>query len=66
MRELSRQSVAIVMYSTDILEIIGMSDRVIVMYEGKISGELIGEMINEENIMRLAMGIGNESVNSGA
>lgn len=58
MRELASQGVAVIMYSTDLLEVIGMSDRVLVMYEGQISGELTGSGINEEDIMRLAVGLG--------
>ncbi len=57
MRQLSDRGVVVLMYSTDLLEVVGMSDRVIVMYEGEISGELSGDDINEENIMRLAVGM---------
>jgi ABC-type sugar transport system ATPase subunit len=35
-----------------------MSDKVIVLYEGRITGVLEGESLNEENIMRSAVGIG--------
>jgi len=35
-------------------EIIGMCDRVLVMREGRIAGELSGDKITEENIMQLA------------
>lgn len=57
MRQLAAQGVAVIMYSTDLLEVIGMSDRVLVMYEGQVSGELSGNEITEEGIMRLAVGL---------
>lgn len=57
MRELANQGVGVILISSDMPEIIGMSDRVIVMHEGCISGELSGEDITEENIMMLASGV---------
>jgi ribose transport system ATP-binding protein len=54
LRELSKQGIGIVMISSELPEIIGMSDRVIVMNEGIVAGELEGNSITEENIMRLA------------
>lgn len=47
------------MNSSDMLEVIGMSSRVIVMYEGRISGILEKEDLTEERIMQLGMGLGN-------
>ena len=60
MRTMAASGVIVLMYSTDLMEVVGMSDRVIVMYEGRITGELSGENITEENIMRLAMGLKDE------
>ena len=57
MKELASQGVTIIMISSDLLEVIGMSDRVYVMYEGKLQGELQKEDINEDTIMRYAAGI---------
>ena len=57
MKELAAQGVTIIMISSDLLEVIGMSDRVYVMYEGKLQGELTKEDINEDTIMRYAAGI---------
>ncbi|AEE95342.1 sugar ABC transporter ATP-binding protein [Mahella australiensis] len=57
MRQLAEQGVGIILISSDMPEIIGMSDRVIVMHEGCISGELSGSNITEENIMTLASGV---------
>jgi ABC-type sugar transport system ATPase subunit len=52
---LAQQGIGIIMISSELPEIIGMSDRVVVMHEGRISGtiETKAEM-TQENIMRLA------------
>lgn len=57
MDSLASQGVAVIMNSSDLMEVIGMADRVAVMYEGRISGILQKEEISEEAIMRYAMGI---------
>lgn len=57
MRNLAKEGVAVVMNSTDLMEVIGMSDRVLVMYEGRISAVLENGDINEETIMKHAMGL---------
>jgi ribose transport system ATP-binding protein len=43
-------------------EIVGLSDRVLVMRRGRIAGELAGERITESEIIRLAMGLQEEAV----
>ena len=45
---------AIIMISSEMPEVIGIANRVIVMREGRISGELTGEDINEQSIISLA------------
>lgn len=40
MNELTSQGVAIIMVSSELPEVIGMSDRILVIHEGKIAGEL--------------------------
>lgn len=54
--ELSNQGVAIIMISSELPEILGMSDRVIVIHEGSISGELVTKETNQEEILKLAAG----------
>ena len=54
LRELSEQGLAILMISSELTEIVGMADRVIVMREGQITGELDGADVTEESIMHLA------------
>lgn len=56
MDELAGQGIAVLFVSSEMEEIIGMSDRVIVMHEGRISGELNREQLSEESIMNLATG----------
>ncbi|NMN71506.1 ribose transport system ATP-binding protein [Rhizobium sp. 57MFTsu3.2] len=56
MNELAEAGTAIVMISSDMLEVVGMSDRVIVMRQGTIAGELQKNQISEEAIIHLAMG----------
>lgn len=48
--------VAVIMVSSDLPELVSMSDRVVVMREGRIEGELFEEQINEENVMKIATG----------
>lgn len=50
-RHLAQEGKAIVLISSELNEVIGLSDRVIVMCEGRITGELTGEDINQETIM---------------
>jgi ribose transport system ATP-binding protein len=56
MSRLARRGVAIWMISSEMEELLAMSDRVIVMHEGRIAGELTGDGITEERIMMLAVG----------
>jgi ribose transport system ATP-binding protein len=44
------------MITSDMEELLGMSDRVLVMHEGRIAGELGREALTEESVMRLATG----------
>ncbi len=62
MRELSDKGVAIVMISSDMEEVIGVSDRVAVMHEGSVSGVLEREQFSEYNVLRLAIGQALESM----
>ncbi|GGI19695.1 sugar ABC transporter ATP-binding protein [Bradyrhizobium guangdongense] len=56
MRDLADRGVAIVMISSDMEEVIGVSDRVAVMHEGAVSGVLERDQLSEYNVLRLAMG----------
>ncbi|NLC96066.1 MAG: sugar ABC transporter ATP-binding protein [Erysipelotrichaceae bacterium] len=52
--ELAQQGKSIIMISSEMPELIGMSDRIMVMCEGKVSGFVEGEEATQENIMSLA------------
>jgi ribose transport system ATP-binding protein len=54
-RELTAKGTAVLVVSSDLLEIIGMSDRVLVMRDGELAGELVGPEISEDRIMELAV-----------
>jgi ribose transport system ATP-binding protein len=56
METLAAQGVAILFVSSEMEEILGMSDRVLVMHEGRISGELSRSEASERAVMHLATG----------
>ena len=57
MAELAAQGLAVIMVSSEIPEILGMADRVIVMREGRIAAEVSGEEMTPETLVRYAAGI---------
>lgn len=56
MRALSDEGVGVLMISSDMEEVIGVSDRVVVMHEGRIAGSLNREQLSEHAILSLAVG----------
>ena len=56
MNKLASTGAAIIMISSELPEILGMSDRILVMHEGRIAGELSREDATQEKIMSLATG----------
>jgi ribose transport system ATP-binding protein len=56
MRSLAERGTAILMISSDMEEILGTSNRVLVMHEGSVTGILDRSQCSEEAIMRLAVG----------
>lgn len=56
MEELAAQGMAILFVSSEMEEVLGMSDRTIVMHEGRITGQLSRDQLSEEAIMQLATG----------
>ena len=61
MSELAGEGLAVIMVSSEIPEILGMSDRVIVMREGRIAAELSGNALTPETLVRHAAGIAAEA-----
>lgn len=60
MNKLAQQGMAIVMISSEMQELLGMSDRILVMHEGEMMGELKKEDATQEKILELASGIKEE------
>lgn len=57
---LATQGKAIIVVSSEMQEIVGLSHRVVVMRQGRTVGELVGDRVNESEIIRLAMGVQGE------
>ena len=55
MNELTEQGKAIIMISSELPEVLGMADRVLVMHGGQIKGELTGDDMTAEKVMKLAI-----------
>jgi ribose transport system ATP-binding protein len=53
---LAADGVGIVMVSSELPEVLGLSDRILVLHEGRLAGQLDGRTATEEQIMRLATG----------
>jgi ribose transport system ATP-binding protein len=56
MEELAAHGVGILFVSSEMEEVLGMSDRTLVMHEGRLTGQLQRNELSEESIMRLATG----------
>lgn len=54
--ELTAQGMAIVLISSELPEVMGMSDRLLIMYEGRVTGQLLKEEYTEERVMEYATG----------
>ena len=55
--ELAGTGLAVLMISSELPEILGMSDRVLVMHEGRITAELSRKDATEESVMTAATGV---------
>ncbi|NAT76078.1 L-arabinose ABC transporter ATP-binding protein AraG [Dickeya dadantii] len=53
--ELARQGIAVLFASSDLPEVLGLADRIVVMREGAISGELLHDEASEQTVLSLAM-----------
>jgi ribose transport system ATP-binding protein len=56
MKQLCEEGKSIIMISSELPEVIGMSDRILVMRDGRINAEFTGNDMTEEKIMQYAMG----------
>jgi ribose transport system ATP-binding protein len=57
MHRLTEQGKSIIMISSEMPELLGMSDRVLIMREGRIRGELLKDEFNQETVLRIASGL---------
>lgn len=55
MRELAKEGKAILLISSELPEILGMSDRIYVMGRGRITGELSADQADQETVMKYAI-----------
>ncbi|MCP9484209.1 sugar ABC transporter ATP-binding protein [Shimia sp. CNT1-13L.2] len=58
LRDLANDGLAILLYTTDYDELIGLCDRALVMYDGRINAELSGDQLTEQNILSSALNMG--------
>jgi ribose transport system ATP-binding protein len=57
LHRLAEEGRAVVMVSSYLPEVIGLSDRIVVMHGGRVMGEVSGEQADEEGLLRLASGM---------
>jgi len=57
MNKMAAEGKAIVMISSDMEELLGMSDRILVLFEGRVAGELTKDRFTQENVLTLASGM---------
>lgn len=60
-RALADEGRSLIVISSEMTEVIGLADRVLVMREGRLAGEVAGPAMTEDNIVRLAMGVTGEA-----
>lgn len=53
---LAQKGMAIIMISSELPEVLGMSDRILVMHEGRLKGQLSRNEADQEKIMKMALG----------
>jgi ribose transport system ATP-binding protein len=56
-KEIAKSGKAVLVISSELPEVIGLSNRILVMYRGRISGEIMPEDFTEENILTYATGV---------
>jgi ribose transport system ATP-binding protein len=54
---LAHQGLAVLFVSSEMEEVLALADRILVMHDGRVTGELVGDQRSEASIMRLAVGM---------
>ncbi|RVB98491.1 sugar ABC transporter ATP-binding protein, partial [Mesorhizobium sp. M7A.F.Ca.AU.002.06.1.1] len=62
LRQLAGSGVGVIIISSELPELIGLCDRVLVVREGRIAGELAASELGEEAIIMLASGVQDSSI----
>ena len=57
LRKLANSGVGVIIVSSDLQEVMSLCDRVCIMYEGNLCGEVTGSDINEQKILQIASGL---------
>lgn len=65
LEELLEQGKSIIVVSSELPEVLGLSDRIIVMREGKMVKELVNTNLTEEDVLQYAMGVSKNDENEG-
>lgn len=65
LREMVRRGIGIIMISSDLQELLGMCDRIVVLHQGRITGQFEKSEFSEERIMACAAGIRTQNSNGG-
>ncbi len=55
---MKQQGIGVLIMSTELQEILGMADRIIVMFDGQITGEFTREEATQESVIAAASGVG--------
>jgi ABC-type sugar transport system ATPase subunit len=63
LRKLADEGMAIILISSELLEILGMSDRIITVWQGQITNCMINDHITEQDIVRYIYGERGQAVN---
>jgi ribose transport system ATP-binding protein len=58
LRDLANDGLSILLYTTDYDELIGLCDRALIMYDGRVNSELSGDQLTEQNILSSALNMG--------
>ncbi|MDB5553679.1 MAG: D-xylose transporter ATP-binding protein [Rhizobium sp.] len=66
LRDLARSGIGIIVISSELPELLGLCDRVLVIREGRLAGELDADEMSEEAVIRLASGVGTNNKRTAA
>jgi ribose transport system ATP-binding protein len=61
LRDLADKGLAILLYTTDYDELVGMCDRALIVYDGRVSARLAGSDLTEHNILKYALNLAERS-----